>query len=551
MSSSFSALAFLGAMAIFMYGIRLSRMGVQLAAGDRLKPLISSLTDNRFSALVIGILTTLILQSSTATTVMLVSFASTGAITLAQAMGVILGADIGTTFVVLLFSIRNIADYALILLIVGVVLDVVSSRKKTRYFSMIILGFGFVFFGMNLMVQTTAPLNGNHLLSEIFQAMSDNPLYAFFAAIVFTALVQNSATTMGITIALAFSGLLTFPQTVPIVLGANVGTCGGSLLYSIGHGTAAKRVALAHLLFKVIGAVVALIFLDRFSDLILWITGRIAGLTASVAAQVAAAHVVFNIAISIVFLPFETPGAWLIRKIVPEPFHTQDKPFGPKYLDEKSLETPVLAFANGRRELLRMAEIASEMFEKTIAVFARNDRELMSYIEEQDDKVDILDRSIKFYLAKISQETLTSDQARMQLNLVGMTSDMEEICDIINKNVLELAEKKIQKDREFSKEGWEEIREFHAKVLENFHLALAYLAAEDGIIARKMARHERHLAVLEDKYREAHLLRLHKGLKETIETSSIHLDLLANFRRINTKLTAIVKAALPKKDNSR
>ena len=147
--------------------------------------------------------------------------------------------------------------------------------------------------------------------------------------------------------------------------------------------------------------------------------------------------------------------------------------------------------------------------------------------------------------------TLTPDQARTQLNLVGMASDMEEICDIINKNVLELAEKKILKDRQFSAEGWKEIQEFHAKVLENFHLALAYLAAEDEIIARKMARHERHLAVIEGKYREAHLLRLHKGLKETIETSSIHLDLLANFRRINAKLTAIVKAALPKKADSR
>src|SRR5262245_35886409 len=171
MGSSFSVLAFLGAVAIFMYGIRLSRNGVQLFAGDRLRPLVASLTDNRFSALVIGILTTLILQSSTATTVMLVGFAATGVITLTQAMGVILGADIGTTFVVLLFSVKQISDYALLLLIVGVLIDIVSSRKRSQYLGMTILGFGFVFFGMKLMIQTTLPLRESHLLTEVFGAL--------------------------------------------------------------------------------------------------------------------------------------------------------------------------------------------------------------------------------------------------------------------------------------------------------------------------------------------------------------------------------------------
>lgn len=548
--ASFSALAFLGAMAIFMYGIRLSRMGVQLFAGDRLRPLVASLTENRFGALIIGILTTLILQSSTATTVMLVGFASTGTISLAQAMGVILGADIGTTFVVILFSIRHIADYALLLLVVGVILDIASRRKKSRYLSMIILGFGFVFFGMKLMIETTSPLKDSHLLAEIFGVLSANPFYAFFGAVIFTALVQNSATTIGIAIALSFSGLLGLQDALPIILGANVGTCAGSLLTSIGGGPSAQRVAAAHLLFKITGAALAMIFLPQFSGLVGAIAIRMPSFQESVAAQAALSHLVFNLALSLLFLPFLAQGAWLIRKMIPEPYQGDHKPFGPKYLDPKSLETPPLAFAGTRREILRMAEIASEMFARTLTVFADNDRELISYIEEEDDKVDVLDRAIKMYLAQLSQETMTSDQARIQLNLVAMASDMEEICDIINKNVLELAEKKILKDRQFSAEGWKEIQEFHAKVLENFHLALAYLAAEDEIIARKMTRHEKHLAVLEDRYREAHLLRLHKGLKETIETSSIHLDLLANFRRINTKLTAIVKAALPSKNAS-
>ena len=257
----FSAIAFLGALAIFMYGIRISRIGVQLLAGDRLRSLITSLTDNRFAALTTGILVTLILQSSTATTAMLVGFASSGIITVTQAMGVILGADIGTTFVVILLSIKKIADYALLMLIAGVILDIVSKRKKGRYVSMVFLGFGFVFFGMHLMVRTTSSLQEHRLLGEIFAQLGENPSYAFFAAAVLTALVQNSATTLGLTIALAFSGLLSLNEAIPIVLGANVGTCASSLLNSIGGGPMAKRVAFSHLFFKTTGALLAMTFL--------------------------------------------------------------------------------------------------------------------------------------------------------------------------------------------------------------------------------------------------------------------------------------------------
>lgn len=546
MESTFSAIAFAGALAVFMYGIRLSRVGVQLLAGNRLQSLVGSVTDNRLAAVATGILVTMILQSSTATTMMLVGFASSGAVSLTQAMGVILGADIGTTFVVILLSIKQISEYALLMLVAGVILDIVSRRKKTRHVSMVFLGFGFVFFGMQLMIQTTSPLKENRLLAEVFSLFAENPAYAFIGAALFTVFVQNSATTLGLAIALAFSGLLNIQEAIPLVLGANVGTCAGSILASIGGGPAAKRVAFSHLVFKLTGAMLAMIFLKQFSGLITIIVSSSNHLRENVAAQVAIAHVGFNLALSLLFLPFIRQGTWLVKKLVPEPFRPEEKAFGAKYLDIKSLETPALAFSNAKLEILRMAEIASEMFRNTIIVFETNDQELMSYIEEQDDKVDLLDREIKFYLAKISQESLDPEQARMQLNLVAVTSDLEEICDVINKNILELAHKKIQKTREFSKEGWTEIKDFHAKVAENFQLAISVLAGQDETLARKIARHEGFLSDLEDHYREAHLLRLSRGLKETIETSSIHIDLLGNFHRINSKLTAIVKAAIPR-----
>lgn len=542
--ATFSAIAFLGALAIFMFGIRTSRVGVQLLAGDRLRALVASLTENRFAAVVTGTLVTLILQSSTATTVMLVGFAASGAITLTQAMGVILGADIGTTFVVILLSIRKIADYALLLLVAGVTLDIFSKKKKTRYVSMVLLGFGFVFFGMQLMIQTTSPLKESHLLAEIFSVLGDYPLYAFFAAALFTSLVQNSATTLGLTIACAFAGLLDLKEALPFVLGANVGTCTGSLLGSIGKGPAARRLAIAHLFFKATGAAVVMAFLGPLTEVLLHASAWLPLLRDNPAPQIALAHVGFNLALSLFFLPLIRQGARLVAFLVPEPAATGREIFGPKYLDSKSLETPALAFANAKREILRMAEIAQEMFQATLRVFERDDRDLMASIEEEDDKIDILDREIKFYLAKISQETLNQEQARMQLTLVSITSDLEEICDVINKNILELAKKKIQKGRHFSEEGWREISDVHSKVLENFQLTISILAAEDETLSKKIVRHEKHLAEIEDNYRQAHLQRLHKGLRESFETSSIHLDLLSNLRRVNSKLTAIAQKSL-------
>lgn len=513
-----------------------------MLAGDRLRSLVGSLTNNRLMAVGVGTVVTLILQSSTATTVMLVGFATTGAITLTQAMGVILGADIGTTFVVILLTLKQISDYALLMLIAGVLMEIISSRAKTRNISMVLLGFGFVFFGMQLLVRVTSPLRDNPLLSQIFAVLADHPFYALVAAMIFTGLVQNSATTLGLAIALSLGGLLQFREAVPIVLGANIGTCTGSLLHCLGGHPSARRVALSHLLFKLSGVFLALIFLNPFTSLIGRIAEHLSRLyPVSAAGQIALTHVVFNFLLSLFFLPLIPLGARFIQKIVPEPFRPEEQAFGPKYLDPSVLETPALAFANTKRELLRMAEIAFEMLRNALLYFKNGDSELKEYIEDQDDKVDILDRDIKMYLARLSQESLNPEQARLQLNLVAMTTDLEEVCDIINKNILDTAIKRLKRGQKFSSEGETEIVEMHSKVLENFQLAICAVTMEDEALARKVIRHDKDLIELEDRCRESHLYRLHKGMKDSIETSPLHLDLLSNLRRIDTKLVAIVR----------
>ncbi|HCU25613.1 MAG TPA: hypothetical protein DF383_11410 [Deltaproteobacteria bacterium] len=540
----FSTLTFLGAIAIFIYGIRLTRAGIQLLTGDRLRSILASLTENRFLALGVGAVVTLILQSSTATTINLVGFVASGSMTLTQAMGVMLGADIGTTFVVFLLAIQGIVTYSLALLVTGVLVDLLRRTKRGRYVSMILMGFGFVFFGMKLVVAVTGSLQADPVLRGVFMFLADRPWLTMIASIVFTIAVQNSAAPIGLAIALSFSGLLTLETALPIVFGANVGTCSGSLLASLASNNAGRRVALAHFLFKASGAIAAMLLIHPFAESVYWVTNSLHGKFPS-SGQIAIAHLMFNVYLVLLFLPLLKPAAWLIQKMTPDRKVEEEK-FRPRYLDVKSLEVPSLAFANVRREILRMLDLDLRMFFDCLRVLEKNDRVLLEEIQDVDDQVDLLNKEIKFFLAKLSQESLTEEQADMEFRLIEVTGLLEEIGDIINREILELAEKKISTGRKFSEEGWEELQEFHRRIMENFQIAAGALAAEDETLARKLLRHSEQLAALERDYRQAHLHRLHLGKKETFETSSIHLDLLSNFHRVNFLLAKLVPKCLPR-----
>lgn len=542
--SHFSYLTFFGALAIFIYGIRLVQSGVQLLMGDRLRVIIARLTDNRLMALGIGALVTLILQSSSATTITLVGFVASGTMTLTQAMGIILGADIGTTIVVILLAIPSIAKYSLLLLVLGIAVDLLRKGKRARYVSMMLMGFGFVFFGMKLMGGITSNLDHSVLLQEIFSYLKDRPLVLLVMSILFTILVQNSAAPIGMAIALSLGGLIDLRLALPIVLGANVGTCSGSMIASLRSNTAGKRVAIAHLTLKTSGVLLVLLFTDPFLQSVQWVSRILVG-NIPLGGEIALTHVLFNLYLALVFFSFIKPAAWLIHKVLPDPRNQEEEKFRPRYLDPEALTVPSLAFANAKRELMRMMDLNLEMFRDCWTVFERNDRVLLEMIHDQDDQVDLLDREIKFYLAKISQEILNPEQSETELRLLEMTGTLEEIGDIINKTVLNLAEKKINKGRSFSEEGFQELKDFHGRILQHFQLAGACLASEDITLARKMGRQNEQLIEVERDYRQRHLNRLHQGLKESFETSSIHLDLISNLYRINYLLNKLVRKAYP------
>jgi len=524
-----------GGIALFLYGLRLAGEGFQRTAAGRLRHLLSAITRNRLMAAGMGVLITLVLQSSGAMVGMLVRFAGSGLLQLPQAMGVILGADIGTTLTVQLIAFRF---FALSLFFIGFGFFTVYLAKRRRFADLGqgILGFGLIFLGMKVMVEALEPLKGSGFFQEVLLSLEEQPFLVIILSALFTGFVASSAATIGFALTLAHQGLLPLSVAIPWIFGANIGTCTSSLAASMGGGTEAKRVAVAHILFKVLGVLLFLPLIHPFA--------RFVGMTAAdPARQVANAHTLFNVLIALLFLPFIGPGAKVIARLVPEERRVED-PFKPRYLDEHLLEAPALALAQATREALRIADIVSEMLHRTGEALFQDDQELIEAIERKDDQVDALEREVKRYLTKLSQQLLTDEQSRREVAILAFVNDLENIGDIVERNLMELAKKRLSQGAKFSEEGVKEIQALHAKVCQNLETAISAFASHDPFLAQKVLDRRSEIGQMERSFRQSHIARLHEGLPESIETSEIHLDILTNLKRINSHVSAIAHSIL-------
>ena len=526
----------LGGIAIFIYGMQLANDGLQKWAGDHLRRWLTAMTEHRLGGLLSGIMLSAILQSSTATVMMLVGFTNTGLLSLPQAMSMLLGAGIGTTLVVQVMSFK-LSHVAMLIVVVGFATLSLGQRSRTRAFGRAVLGFGFVFVGIQLTTAATSPLQRNVLLLQVIEAFGAQPIMGVLAGAGLTAIVQSSAVSLGLLLSLSFTGLLTLQAAMPVVLGANLGNCVMPFVSALRAGAEGKRVAWAYLLLRAGGVAGGVVLLAPFTTLVSWTA-------ATVPHQIANAHTSFNVLLALIALPILPWGAALARWVVPEPLAASADRIHVQYLDERALETPSLAFAQATREILRMAEMVQRMLANAMTVFESHDRDLVDDISGEDDYVDYLEHRIKLFLTKLTRSALTDDQAARELELIAFTSDLETIGDIVDIDLMHLAKKKIRKGLEFSKEGTEEIRRFHARVMENLELSIAAFTSGDVELARKLLRHKVKIAEMAQDLTEAHIQRLHQGLRESLETSSIHLDLLSNLKRINSQLSNIAHPIL-------
>jgi len=528
-------LALFGGMALLLYGIRLSGEALQRALGGRLRSLLTGLSRNRVLAVVSGAAITAIIQSSAATTLMLIGFVAAGLMTFRQTLGVILGADIGTTFTVQLIAFR-VTDYSPLLVGLGFTTTFVARRRMLKDVGQALLGLGLLFLGLKLILDNAGMLKGSQLAVDLLNAIAGNPVVGVLVGAVFSALVTSSAATLGLALAFGHQGLLSLAGAVAVVLGANIGTCVTALTASIGASAEAKRVAVAHIAFKLLGVALVFPFIGPF-------TAVVASTAAEPARQIANAHTLFNIGISLAFLPFTPWAARAIESLVPD---TQegDSPFRTRYLDERALEQPALAFGQATREALRMADVVQGMLRDVPVVFGSDHAELLEDVSRRDDQVDFLEREIKLFLTRLGREAMGSDLSRKEIALISFIGNLENIGDIIDKNLMELGRKKLYQGRRFSDTGWAEIQEFHGIVSKNLERAIAAFAANDRGLAQEVLDQRPLIRQRERDLRESHLGRLRAGLSESIETSEIHLDILTNLKRVSSHVSALAISIL-------
>jgi phosphate:Na+ symporter len=514
----------LGGLALFLYGMELTSDGLQRAAAEKMKDIIQKLTTNPLMGVVVGIVVTVLLQSSTATTVLLVGLTSAGLMTLPQSLGVTLGAGVGTTVTPLMMTFK-IEQYALLAVAAGFVIMFVAKRQRTRFVGQVVLGVGFLFYGMKVMSDSVVPLRESEFFVNYLISLGDRPLIALLISTIFTAIIQSSAATVTLAISLATQGILPFEAALPIVFGANIGTCGTALLSSIGATTEAKRVAISHVVYKAIAAFLLLPLLEPF--------GALVRMTSDVMErQIAYSHVLFNVAMVIIFIPFTSQMAWLMRKIVPER-ETEALTAQPKYLDRLALNTPSVALDLAEQEVLRLQGIVMEMVDAVGEMITARDEKLIAETLATEEIVDVLYKEVSQYLSDLSQTTMSDVDSQRIVALLHVVNDLEHIGDSIVK-IARNVQKKLEGGLRFSDLGREEMLAYHVQVRDVINAAFESFRKRDAALAQQVLSREADLTQDERELRESHIARLRSGLSETRSTTSIHLDVLNGLRQMAT-----------------
>jgi phosphate:Na+ symporter len=520
----------LGAVALLLWGLRMVRTGVLRAYGGELRRRLGRSMDNRFSALLAGLGITMLLQSSTATAMMAASFASRGLVTTAAALAIMLGADIGTSVVAQAYSFR-IPTLSPLLILVGVAMFMSSSATRQRDLGRAVIGLGLVLLALQLLSGNAVPLRESPVVADIVVALDDAPAMAAIIAALLTLLSTSSLAVVLLVISFVQHDLMSLPLAFALILGANLGSAGLPVIATARSEPEARRVPLGNLFFRLVGVVITL-------PLVPLLTAYVELVEPEPWRQVANFHTGFNLALAAAFILLIGPVAKLCGRLLPDRPQA-DATVRPRYLDRSALESPAVAIANAARETLRMGDIIEKMLVQTLDVFRNDDRKLLHDVEELDNGLDTLNESIKLYLTEVSRETLAAEDGRRAVDIITFTTNLEHVGDIIDKNLMELASKKIRNKLQFSTDGFQEICDMHGRLVGNLKLALNVFISSDVRMARKLLEEKVAFRELERFASDSHLQRLRRGTPESIETSSLHLDVIRDLKRINSHLTSV------------
>lgn len=526
----------LGGLAIFLFGLDQLTDMLKASTGTRMRDLLARVTTNRFKGVLAGGFTTAVIQSSSVTTVLVVGFVSAGLMSLQQSIGVIMGAGIGTTVTAQIIAFK-VTQYALVAVIIGFVMQFFFDHVRVKRYGTMLFGLGLVFYGMNLMGDATLPLRSYAPFVDLLARM-DNPYIAVLISAAFTAVIQSSSATTAVIIVLASQGLISLEQGIPLVFGANIGTCVTALLATIRKQRPALRAALIHVLFNVLGVLIWFGFIDELAELARWISpagGELEG-AAHIAAvaprQIANAHTIFNVGNTMIFIWFTGAFAWLVTKLVPEKRLTGPGVIEPRFLDRGLIGTPAIALDGARMEIVRMAGHVVPMVKQVAPAVLSGSAADLDHIQNLDKEVDILHRAIVHYLGKVSQENLTAAETESLHDYLGTANLYENIGDTVKTDLVHTGRERLLHNVRVSPGTEEMLAALIEKVVWALETATDAVDRRDPSLARQVIDAKKDVNRIADKISERLVQRL--IAEDPHRTSTFHIEsqLIEHFKRI-------------------
>jgi len=539
------ATGLLGGLGMFLYGMEMMSDGMKMTAGDSMRAILEKLTSNRFIAVFIGAFVTMVIQSSSATTVMLVSFVNSGLLNFVQALGVVLGSNIGSTVTAQIVAFK-VTDYALLLIAAGSVMALFAKKDTVKHLGFVILGFGLLFYGMKVMSDTMKPLRTDPTFNSILTSF-ENPFLGIIAGAVFTALIQSSSATTGIVITLASGGSITLEAGIPLILGANIGTCVTAILAGLNATRDAKRVAIGHVTFNIIGVLMFCFWIPYFADFI-------AQTSDNVPRQIANAHTIFNIMATIIFIPFTPFISKTILRYFPdkEELRNIEQP-AILNLDEKVLNQPGAAINSAQAEIGGVVGLTERVVGSLVRPFIGTaeegdvenpDQDLHTGLHQRLDKIVYLNENISDYLVKISRQDLTEKQSKEVFALVSTVNYLDSINNMVKLRFDNLVGKKQTLSEDFSAAGQEEILGYHGKLLKQVKRLNKFFTKFDRAKAAKIMTKGEQYKDLEEKYRLEHFKRVSSDVAESVATHQLHVELMDMLKQINIFIELIAATLL-------
>lgn len=511
------------------------RLGVTRGFGAQLRRLLSICAGNRVKAFFAGMGVTTFLQSSTATVLIISAFAGQGMINASSGLAVVLGADVGTTLVAQFLSL----DTALlmpILMVGGYILFSIEHSGKMKNVGRIMIGLSFMLLALSLIREAAEPLKHSQTLPLILKPLDNDPFFAVLVAALLTWIAHSSLAIVLLLVSLSVGGVLPVMLALYMVLGANLGGTIAPLLATIRDNPDAMRIPLGNMLVRIIGVCALVPFLHLVQP-------YIAQIHPDEGHQIVNFHTAFNLGLALIFLPFTGLISDVLKKALPARLQPED-PGRAKYLNPKDLDTPSVALTSATRETLRMAELMQQMLEDTMQVFRTNDEKMLDRIREEDNTLDRIYGEIKTYMARLTQEFMDPKEAQRYVQILMFSTNLEHAGDVIDKNLMPLAQKKIRNQYSFSAEGLKEIEHIYRLVLDGVKLAQSVFVSGDKEMARKLLASKEIIRKAEIEGMGAHIDRLGDGVPETIATSALHLDIVRDLRRVNTYICTVAYSLL-------